>query len=159
MEFPKLNPVEMPAVPGVPWTAWLIGAGLLVMFMGIAILLLRKQLRRKPPVTPPIDPALRAVTALGSIPEEWSTEKCAAAGARILRGFLATRGFGPGLAYPAKEFSGLRAAEGWRQLTSLLEEMESMACRPHPVRADWQEARELALRALLPPPLPKGGQG
>ena len=154
MAYPELNPVEIPSLPSVPWTMWLVGAVLLVFALAITCWFLRRHVHRRVATAPPPDPIVRAVQALGSIPDDWSTERAAAAGARILRGFLAVIGFGPGLAHPAREFSGLRSASTWRELVDLLEEMEQLACRPHPSRAAWQQARDLAMCALNQAPRP-----
>jgi hypothetical protein len=111
----------------------------------------RRHLRRRGRPAPDPDPDERALRALAAIPVEWPVDRSAAAGARVLRAYLGAVGMGPGLAHPARSFSGLRVAEAWRELTDLLVEMEELACRPHPPRARWEEARDLAARLLATP--------
>lgn len=148
MNWPALNPVEQaPALP-VPWSAWVVGGALLFALMVLAVLALRRTLFQKPRILPPPDPKQRALQAMAAIPDDWPTERCAAAGARILRGYFAVLALGPGTAHPAKDFRGLRAAEPMRDLTLVLAEMEALACRQHPARADWHDARERALVTL-----------
>ncbi|MFM7180277.1 MAG: hypothetical protein ACKO2G_02250 [Verrucomicrobiales bacterium] len=130
--------------PELSWQHW-AGAGVaLVILLITAVVLSRRFLRKRPLPLPPPLPSNRALNALSAIPADWPVDRSAAAGARVLRAYLGAVGMGPGLAHPARSFSGLRAAEAWRELTNLLVEMESLSCRLHPTRADWDDARALA---------------
>jgi hypothetical protein len=134
-----------PAPPPEPtWADWTGAVAALVLVMAAAVVLSRKHLRRRPPPPPAPDPGQHALRALAAIPPEWPVDRAAAAGARVLRAYLGAVGMGPGLAHPARSFSGLRAADAWRDLTNLLVEMETLSCRPHPPRKDWEDARDLA---------------
>ena len=154
MPWPDLNPVEPPPAMPIPWTTWAAGGVLLCVLVVVAVLALRRTLRKKPVLLPPPDPRQRALQALAAIPDDWPTARCAAAGARILRGYFAVLALGPGTAHPAKDFSGLRAAEPMRDLTDTLAALESLACRPHPARADWLAARDAAVTSLQSPVVP-----
>lgn len=134
--------------PDLTWVNWAGAGAALVLLMATAVLLSRKHLRRRPPPLPMPDPGQHALRAFAAIPHEWPVDRSAAAGARVLRAYLGAVGMGPGLAHPARSFSGLRAADAWRGLTNLLVEMEGLSCRPHPARKDWEDARDLAVSFL-----------
>ena len=141
------------AVPPAPpedlsWVDWTGAGTALVLVMAAAIWLSRKHLRRRPPPPPLPEPGPHALRALAAIPAEWPVDRAAAAGARVLRAYLGAVGMGPGLAHPARSFSGLRAADAWRDLTNLLVEMEDLSCRAEPSQVAWDDARALAVTYL-----------
>lgn len=147
--------------PDPTWGQWSGAGAALLLAMVWAIVLSRKHLRRRPPLAPMPDPSEHALRALAAIPGEWPVDSAAAAGARVLRAYLGAVGMGPGPAHPARSFSGLRAAQAWRDLTNLLVELEELSCRPQPKREHWDEARALAVALLTrsEAPVKEGGTG
>ena len=148
MPWEEYPPVPPAPPPDLTWEHWVGAGSALLLLMLVAVLLSRRFLRRRPAPRPAPDPGEHAMRALAAIPPEWPVDRSAAAGARVLRAYLAAVGMGPGLAHPARSFSGLRAADAWRGLTNLLVEMEDLSCRPHPARKDWEDARDLATGLL-----------
>lgn len=159
MPWETYTPLPPAPPPDLPWEQWAGAGAALALCMAAGVLLARHRVRKRPRPAMEPDPGQRALRALAAIPADWPVDRSASAGARVLRAYLGAVGMGPGLAHPARSFSGLRAAESWRGLTDLLEDMESLACRPHPPRADWEQTRDLAARLLAAPPAPvqKGG--
>ena len=139
MNFPTLEPVTLPT-GSLPWV-WAVGGVLVLAFLGWSVWTLRgigAKIESKP-APPPHEQARRALAA---IPGDWPTARSAAAGARIVRGYLGAVGFSLGPAYPAREFAGMREAGGFRPWVDLLERLEGLACRPYPERRHWDEARD-----------------